>query len=106
MYWYLFSLFLIFLVITVLDKKTFFRIKPRSSLLMWIGDYAYGIFLFHAFFTGGIRIVRLKVGVQNLWMVLFSGVVLAILFSVLVVMVIRQSNPLRFLLLALKRSEK
>lgn len=83
-----------------------FRLKLKSSLLMWIGDYAYGIFLFHVFFTGGTRIVLLRMGVENQWMILFSGVVLAILFSMLVVMVIRQSNPLSFLLLGLKRSEK
>src|SRR5918992_819446 len=40
-----------------------FRLKIKSSLLIWIGSYAYGIFLFHVFFTGGTRIVLQKLGV-------------------------------------------
>lgn len=83
-----------------------FKLKLRNNLLIWIGGFAYGIFLFHVFFTGGSRIVLLKLGVQNPWVILTLGVIFAILFSILAEMVISRSKILRYALLGLKKNEK
>lgn len=83
-----------------------FKLKLKNNLLIWIGGYAYGIFLFHVFFTGGSRIVLLKMGIENQWTILILGVLCAILFSILAETVISKSNVLRFCFLGLKKHEK
>jgi fucose 4-O-acetylase-like acetyltransferase len=83
-----------------------FRLKLKNDLLIWIGSFAYGIFLFHVFFTGGTRIILLRLGVENQWVILVAGVFFAILFSILAEMVISRITPLRFAFLGLKRNEK
>lgn len=83
-----------------------FKLKLKSSFLIWIGGYAYGIFLFHVFFTGGTRIVLLKSGLENLWVILIAGLVSAIAFSILAETVINRFKVLRFLLLGLRKQEK
>jgi glucan biosynthesis protein C len=83
-----------------------FRLKFKNSFLGWVGNYAYAIFLFHVFFTGGSRIALLKAGVENQWVILVAGVVCAILFSIILEILIRKSAFLRFYLLGLKKHEK
>jgi surface polysaccharide O-acyltransferase-like enzyme len=82
-----------------------FRLKLRSELLIRIGAYAYGIFLFHVFFTGGSRIILERLGVENQFVILVLGVIGAILLSILLENMIRKSNGLRFYLLGLKKNE-
>jgi len=82
-----------------------FRLNIKNRVLMWIGGFAYSIFLFHVFFTGGTRIVLLALGFENQWIILTSGVFLAILFSILMETVIRRSSFLQFFLLGLKKNK-
>jgi len=83
-----------------------FRLKPKNNLLIWIGSFAYGIFLFHVFFTGGSRILLLKLGIENQLAILVLGVLCAVFFSILVEIVISKSRVLRFLFLGLKKEGK
>ena len=83
-----------------------FRLKIKNQFLIWIGSFAYGIFLFHVFFTGGIRIVLLRLGIENQFAILVLGVSGAIFFSILAEIIIKKSGPLRFLFLGLKKHEK
>jgi peptidoglycan/LPS O-acetylase OafA/YrhL len=83
-----------------------FKLKLKSKLLIWIGSYAYGIFLFHVFFTGGSRIILLKLGVEAQWVILILGVIGAILLSILVETIVQRSGILRFFFLGLRRNEK
>jgi glucans biosynthesis protein C len=72
-----------------------FYLKIKNNLLVWIGSYAYSIFLFHVFFTGGTRIVMLKAGIENKWVILFAGLILSIMIPFL-----------RFWLLGLDKEKK
>jgi glucan biosynthesis protein C len=83
-----------------------FKLQLRNTLLVWIGGYAYAIFLFHVFFTGGSRIALLKAGVSNQWIILIIGVLCALGFSILAAMVISRVKILRLCFLGLKRNEK
>lgn len=83
-----------------------FRLKVKNAFLIWIGGYAYGIFLFHVFFTGGIRIILLKAGIDSQLVILCMGVMGAIFFSILVELLIERSRTLRFYLLGLDTRRK
>lgn len=83
-----------------------FKLRLKSNLLIWIGGFAYGIFLFHVFFTGGSRIILLKLGVDTQWVILILGVLSAIFLSILAESIIQRSGILRFLFLGLRRNEK
>lgn len=80
-----------------------FRMKYQNDLLIWIGGHAYGIFLFHVFFTGGSRIVLTRLGIENPLLVLCLGVIAAIILSIVVERAIRLSPFLRFCILGLRR---
>lgn len=83
-----------------------FRLGLKSNLLVWIGGYAYGIFLFHVFFTGGSRIILNKLGIESQPVILILGVIIAIVASIIVELIVKQSDFLRFYLLGLKKNEK
>lgn len=42
-----------------------FCVNSTNSFFIWIGKYAYSIYLFHVFFTGGIRIILMKLGFET-----------------------------------------
>lgn len=83
-----------------------FRLKWKNNLLIWMGGYAYGIFLFHVFFTGGSRIILSRLGLENQAIMLVLGVIIAILASILVENVLKKSAFLRFYFLGLRKNER
>ncbi len=78
-----------------------FRLKFSNRLLVYIGGHAYGIFLFHVFFTGGTRIVLERLGLTSQALILILGVIAAIGFSIALEILIKKSAFLRFYLLGL-----
>jgi peptidoglycan/LPS O-acetylase OafA/YrhL len=83
-----------------------FQLKLKNNVLIWIGSYAYSIFLFHVFFTGGTRIVLLKAGLDNKWVILFSALILSVLIPILMEILIRKSKVLSFVFLGLRKNER
>lgn len=82
-----------------------FRLQLKNDILIYVGSYAYGIFLFHVFFTGGSRIILLKLGLQNQVVILVLGVLGAIFCSIIIEILIKKSSFLKFWLLGLRRNE-
>jgi fucose 4-O-acetylase-like acetyltransferase len=76
-----------------------FKLRWRSKLLAWIGNYAFGIFLFHVFFTGGTRIVLLKLGIEEQWTILVVSLFSAIILSIITERLVSKSKILSYYLL-------
>jgi peptidoglycan/LPS O-acetylase OafA/YrhL len=76
-----------------------FRLRFKSNMLIWIGQFAYEIFLFHVFFTGGTRIALLRIGIENKWAILVLALMISILIPILLQKLFSQSGLLSLLFL-------
>ncbi len=83
-----------------------FRLGLKSNLLTWIGGYAYGIFLFHVFFTGGSRILLTRLGIESQPLILILGVLIAISASIVIENMLKRSGTLSLYFLGLKKRER
>lgn len=61
-----------------------FKIKFENDLFITFGKFAYSIYLFHVFFTGGIRIILLKCGVESNGVIFFTTFIIASLAPILI----------------------
>lgn len=91
------------IIVGVTGVLLLFKAKFVNNFLSQIGNYAYSIFLFHVFFTGGTRIILMSMGVTNKWIILIVGLVLAIFLSILCEKIIYRFNFLRLFLLGLNK---
>jgi glucan biosynthesis protein C len=82
-----------------------FKMRFKNRLLSWVGGYAYAIFLFHVFFTGGSRILLSRIGLENEWAVVTAGVFNAIVFSILTGALFSKNDFSRFFFLGLRKKE-
>ena len=85
------------LVVGVSGVYLLFRLRIKSNMLIWIGQYAYEIFLFHVFFTGGTRIALLRMGIENKWAILVLALMVSILIPILLQKLFSQSGLLSLL---------
>lgn len=90
------------LAIGITGVYLLFQLRIKSKPLIWIGKYAYEIFLFHVFFTGGTRIILLKMGVENKWTILTIALGISILIPILLQEVFSRSGILSLLFLGRK----
>lgn len=82
------------------------QIKFKVNWLVWIGSYAYPIFLFHSFGTSGGRIILNATGITNTALVFFISLALGIFMPMLAEPVLNRYKLTRtcFLGRALKKN--
>lgn len=79
-----------------------FKLNFKNKLLINIGNYAYTIYLFHIFFTGGTRIILYALGINNTFVIIVLSLILAIGIPIVIDFILRKARILRLLFLGLK----
>ena len=76
--------------------------KWHNRFFVWIGSYAYSIYLFHGFGTSGGRIILKMMGIDAIVPILLSATFIATIGPVLVDKLLDRSGMLRMLFLGRK----
>lgn len=79
-----------------------FYIRKNIAIMSKIGYYAFGIYLFHVLGTAGSRIILMRFGVIEHFIVFTAGLIFGICIPVLIELIIEKSKILRRLFLGLK----
>lgn len=82
------------------------NLRIKSNFLGLIGRYSYSIFLFHVFFTAASRIFLHKVGIANVEILFFSGIIVGISGPVAVEIIVTRNRLLATLLLGKRLRQK
>jgi glucan biosynthesis protein C len=87
------------LIIGLFGAIVIFKSKLNIKSMVWMGNYSYGIFLFHSFGTSGGRIILHKLGIQNTSLVFFFSLFLGLFLPIAVEKVLDRFNITRLLFL-------
>jgi glucans biosynthesis protein C len=61
-----------------------FRLRWRVKWLIWIGSFAYSIYLFHAFGTAGGRIIIKATGMNSTWIIFMVSLLIGMILPIIV----------------------
>jgi len=75
------------------------RLHLKSNWLIWIGSFAYSIYLFHAFGTAGGRILIKATGMNATWIVFTISLLIGMLFPIIAEKLLDRYKLTRLLLL-------
>lgn len=75
------------------------RIHFTVRWLVWMGSYAYTIFLFHSFGTSGGRIILYKLGIFSTPMVFFASLLLGLFIPIIIEIILDKFSVTRMLFL-------
>jgi membrane-bound acyltransferase YfiQ involved in biofilm formation len=83
-----------------------FRLRWKINWLIWIGSYAYSIYLFHAFGTAGGRIIIKAMGIHVATVIFIVSLLAGILVPVFAELVFDRFKLTRMLLLGRSYQKK
>ena len=87
----LFGIYASIMLISVLQE-----FKPVSKFLLFMNKYSFQTYLLHTIFTAGIRIILMKVSINQWWIHVVAGTVCGIAFSVLAAWIAQKTRFLNF----------
>lgn len=87
------------LLIGLLGTIVIFKSKLSIAPMVWIGNYAYTIFLFHSFGTSGGRIILHKLGIYNTPLIFFFSLILGLFLPIILEKGLKRYNLTRLLFL-------
>lgn len=94
------------LPIGIVASAFLLTLKWENRLLIRLGSYAYGIYLFHAFGTSAGRILLTHAGIHSEWAIFLLSMCLGIGIPILVERILRYAPVLSMLLLGKKLPHK
>lgn len=78
------------LLIGVVGTIFLLQLKLKGRFFVWMGSYAYTIYLFHSFGTSGGRIVLNKIGITNTALVFVGSLLLGLFLPVVIDLVVNK----------------
>ena len=87
------------LIIGVTGVIVCLRIHFKFMWLVWMGNFAYTIFLFHSFGTSGGRIILNALGIHNTTIVFFSSLLLGLFIPIVIEFIFDRFGLTRMLFL-------
>lgn len=93
------------LLVGMTGSIVLFRIHLVIGWLIYIGNFSYGIYLFHVFGTAGSRIMLYKVDITNSTIVFFISLSAGIIIPILIEMILVKNKYLKFLFLGKRLSK-
>jgi glucans biosynthesis protein C len=76
-----------------------FQLKWSVKWLIWLGSFAYSIFLFHAFGTAGGRIIIQKLGIDSTALVFAVSLLVGMIIPIIAEKILDTTGPTRMLFL-------
>ena len=79
------------------------RTNIQSALLAKLGLYSYSIYILHYFFTVPPRLLLIKVGVDNVWVLGVAATASGVLGPILCEMILKRCPPITWLVLGIRQ---
>lgn len=90
-------LWVIALLIVVLHQTRY-----SNRFFVWLGGYAYIIYLYHGFGTSGGRIILSRLGIHSELLIFLFATIIAVCLPILIETLVKKWKVLRFLILGIK----
>lgn len=86
-----------FLVLVMVGVSIVISETPNriSVLVLWLSKYTLYIYLFHTCFSGTMRIILRRFGIENCWLQTIVGIIVGLVGPILLAKFMRKSPVLR-----------